>query len=189
MTILINELFYGTKTYHQQFTRFCEPIRQYLRIKDAAYFNVHKDGSAAVIHSNYKWMEGYIEGKYYNLDPHLVHPDNMLEGFCILIINDNYKYEEYSDEVLYESGNKFDYGFTYVEKSNDSFTAFCSTLDKFNNKFINTLPNQAEMIKFLIQKLDHQVKASFLGLQQNKAQLINLKGELFFQQRGIVFPK
>lgn len=187
MTILTNELFHGTKTYYQKLAQLSEPIKQYLEVKDVTYFNVHRDGDLAIIHSNYEWMEGYIEGKYYNLDPHIVHPDNMLAGFCVLLIKNNYKYEHYSDVVLCESKDDFDYGFTYVEKGNDNFTAFCFTVDKNNHKFINTLFNQSEIIKFLIQKLDYQIRTSFLELQQNKVQVINLKGDLFFQQRGIVF--
>lgn len=104
MARLANELLHGTKMYYKQFAQACEPVKQYLEIKDSAYFNVYKDGSLISIHSNYSWMKGYVEGKHYNLDPHIVHPDNISEGFSPFILNDRYQYAAYDDTAsLYKA--------------------------------------------------------------------------------------
>ena len=184
---MIEELFYGTKMYHQQFSKLCQPLQKYLGTYNAVYSNVNIDSSMANIHSNYGWMEDYIKGQHYNLDPHMVHPNNMSEGFALLTINDAYKYQEYNDVILESVANKLEYGFTYVTKTNVDFTAWSFTTNKNNHQFINILLNQPQTIKFFIQKLENQLKSIFTDLQKNRVQLINLKGNLFFQQTGIVF--
>lgn len=183
---MTDELFYGTKMYHQPFSKLCEPLQQYLGTSNAAYFNVNADSSVTNIHSNYKWMENYIRGQHYDLDPHMVHPNNMTEGFALLCIDDTYRYQKYQD-VLENVANVSAYGFTYVTKTDFDFTAWCFTTNQSSHKFINTLFNQSQIIKSLIQNLEKQLKSTFLDLEDNKARLINLKGNLFFQQTGIVF--
>ncbi|HXH55597.1 MAG TPA: hypothetical protein VNK03_07650 [Gammaproteobacteria bacterium] len=185
--MMSDELFYDTKMYHQQFAKLFEPLQQYLGTNNAAYFHVNTDSSVTNIHSNYKWMENYVRGQHYNSDPHMVHPDNMSEGFAILTIEDTYKYQEYNDTVILDAAeNKFNYGFSYVTKTDLDFTAWCFTTNTNNHKFINILLNQPHIIKSFIQKIENQMKLAFPELQQSKAKLIELKGDLFFRQIGIV---
>src|SRR5690349_3102354 len=108
---MTDELLYGTEKYHQTFIKLCEPLQQYLGTNKAAYFNVNVDSAIANIHSDYQWMKQYIAGQHYHLDPHMVHPDNMSEGFSLLSIDNTYKYQEYQD-VLDRRENVNDYGFT-----------------------------------------------------------------------------
>ncbi len=182
---MINELFYSTEKHHQAFLKLCEPVQQYLGTEKTAYFNINVDSTVANIHSDYEWMKRYVEEQHYHSDPHMVHPDNMSEGFSLLSIGDTYRYQEYQD-VLEHVENIGDYGFTYVTKTDVDFTAWCFTTNKNSHKFINTLLNQSQTIKSLIQKLEKQLKSTFPDLQKNKARLINLKGNLFFEQPGIV---
>lgn len=189
--MLVDDLFYGTKMHHKKFAELCEPIKRYLGITDVAYLNVNKDGSIVDIHSNHKWKKKYIEQHCYKIDPHMVHPDNMHAGFCMLMINDDYKYQEYNDVMLYETSHKFNfyYGFTYVTKTHSDFTALCFTTNKNNNQIINRLLNEAGIIKYFFKKLNNQVILSFPDLQQNKVDLLKIKGNLFYKQTGIVFRK
>src|SRR5262249_17163385 len=119
--------------------------------------------------------------------PHMVHPDNMSPGFCVLLVRDGYHYQEYNDAIAYEAEDKFNYGFTYVVKTDTDFTAFCFTICKSDRQFINVLLNQARIVQVLIEKLNNQLEVSFPELHKNKVDLITLKGDPFFRQRGIVF--
>lgn len=180
-----NLLLYGTKTYHQQFSEVCDPLKQYLTINNATYLNINKDGELIYLHSDCAWMQSYIKGMHYKQDLHLVHPDNIGEGFCLLLIQDNYTYLPYNEVMLYEDQNKFDHGFSYIIKTDADFTAFCFTADN-GPKIINTLLNQSNIIKNFIQKLHLEVITSFKTLPENKSDLAALKGNLFFQQQGII---
>lgn len=59
----------------------------YLGVNRVAYFNINKDSSAVFLHFDPEWLDSYVKGKYYISDPHMVHPDNMDEGFSIIMKN------------------------------------------------------------------------------------------------------
>lgn len=183
-----DQLYWGTKTYGEKFLEFCETIKQFLDLDNVAYYDVNIDGGVINIHSSYKWMEGYIAGQHYLEDPHMVHPNNMHKGFCILLMNNNYNYQKYNDALLYDSKNKalFGYGFTCILKTKVGFTAFCFTTNK-NNHIINKVINEIKVIKLFIQKLDNQIKSLLKKQSQLKINLSKLKGERFFNQKGIIF--
>lgn len=184
-----DQLYLGTKTYGENFSKFCEPIKQFLDLDNEAYYNINIDGEMTNIHSNDKWMEEYIAGENYLQDPHMVHPNNIHKGFCVLLVN-NYNYQKYNDVILYGNANKslFEYGFTYVLKTNVDFTAFCFTTNK-SNYIINRLINETKVIELFIKNLDHQIKSllQLPKLTQSKIDLAQLKGERFFNQKGIIF--
>ena len=181
----LDNLFNGTKMYQQQFVALCETLQQYLGASNAAYLNINQDSGAVYIHSNLKWLEGYIDGEHYKLDRHMVHPNNMGQGFCLLMLSNIYNYQTYNDALLYTAENKFEYGFTYVIKTDTDFSAFSFTTDK--HKIINAPLNEGEIIKSFLQNINDQILTSFPKLEENRTNLVNLKGELFFQQSGIVF--
>lgn len=183
-----DRLYWGTENYGEKFLEFCQPIKQFLEIDNESYYNVNLDGNMINIHSNDKWIEGYIAGEHYLDDPHMVHPNNMHSGFCILMVNDTYKYQQYNDVLLYDRQNTpmFGYGFTYIVKTNFDFSAFCFTTNK-NNYIINKIINENKLIELFVQKLDEQIKSLLENIKELKISLPQLKGERFLNQKGIVF--
>ena len=183
-----NQLYLEAETYSNKFLELCDPIKQFLDLDNVAYYEVNSDGSATSIHSSYKWMEEYIAGEHYLEDPHMVHPSNMHKGFCIILVNNKYNYQKYNDLLLYDNKNKalFGYGFTYILKNKLGFTAFCFTTNK-SNYIINRVINEIKTIKLFVQKLDNKVKELLKNQPQLKINLSKLKGERFFNQKGIIF--
>lgn len=182
------QLYSGTKIYGEKFLEFCKPIKQFLDLDNEAYYNINMDGDMINIHSNYKWMEEYIAGEHYLEDLHMVHPSNIAKGFCMLLVK-NYNYQKYNDVLLYahKNENLFSYGFTYILKTNIDFSAFCFTTNK-SNHIINKIINKTKLIELFIQQLDHKIKSLLQKLPQSKIALPELKGERFFNQKGIIFP-
>ena len=90
--------------------------------------------------------------------------------------------------MLYDNKNKalFGYGFTYILKNKLGFTAFCFTTNK-SNYIINRVINEIKTIKLFVQRLDNKVKALLKNQPQLKLNLSTLKGERFFNQKGIIF--
>ena len=186
--MLTDALFYGTKKYHKQFDALCEPLKQYLGITTGVYLNTAQDGSMTNLLTNYKWLERYIEQGYFKQDPGIVHPDNIHNGFSFVTTSEDL---EYRDTMLKEAIYNFNFhhGFCYVEKTSSNFTLFYFATDKENTKMVNKIVNQAPMVKKLIRNLNKQVISQFKDLQDNKVDILKIKGDLFLEQKGIVFSE
>ena len=184
--MLADDLFYGTKKYHKRFGELCEPLKQYLGITTGAYINTNKDGERAGVNTNYKWIERYIEESYFKQDPGMVHPDNMSSGFTFVSTSDD---QEYKHTMLKDATQNFNlhHGFCYVEKTGSDFTLFYFATHKDNHKIVNKVANEAVMVRKLIRNLHQQVLSEFKDLQDNKVDIFKLKGNLFVEQKGIVF--
>lgn len=81
--MLTDEFFLGTKLYHQKIMEFCKPIVKYLGITHTIYVNIDKNGKTFCVCSDYKWVERFLEERYYQVDPFMVHPNNMHNGFSL----------------------------------------------------------------------------------------------------------
>jgi DNA-binding CsgD family transcriptional regulator len=186
--VLTDALFYGTKQYHKKFDELCKPLKEYLGITTGVYFNTAQDGSMTNVFTNYKWLERYIEQSYFKQDPGIVHPDNMHNGFTFVTTSND---REYRDTMLKEAVENFNFhhGFCYVEKTPANFTLFYFATDKENNKMINTIVNEAVMVRKLIRDLNKQVISELKDLQDNKVDVLKIKGDLFLEQKGIVFSE
>lgn len=184
--MLTDELFYGTKNHHKRFFELCDPIKQYLGVNTAVYLNVHQHGGVEAISSNHKWWDRFIEESYFKQDPGMVHPKNMNSGFSFVTTSDD---QEYKSTMLEEAVRKFNFhhGFCYVEKNCSSFTLFYFATHKENNGLINKVINEANLVKKFVRNLHKQIRSEFKGLEDNKADLLKLKGDLFSKQKGIVF--
>ena len=66
--MLTDEFFLGTKLYHQKFAELCRPLAEYLGVTHAIYVNIDKHGKIFSVCTHEKWIERFIEEKYYKFD-------------------------------------------------------------------------------------------------------------------------
>ena len=113
--MLTDEFFLGTKLYRQRFSELCRPLADYLGATHAIYINIDKNGRAFSICTHEKWVERFLEEHYYQLDPIMVHPDNIHNGFSFDNASDH---QEFKDTLLYDAVIKFNWcnSFAYIEK-------------------------------------------------------------------------
>lgn len=184
--MLADELFYGTKNHHKKFFELCDPMKKYFGVTTASYIHINQNGEMELIASNYKWIERFIEADYCKQDPALVHPKNMSSGFSFVTTSEDQEYKETMlEEVIHKFG--FHHGFCYAEKNGSSFVVFYFATHKENNNMINKIINEANLVKKFIRNLNKNIITEFKDLQDNKVDLFKLKGDLFLEQKGIVF--
>lgn len=188
--MLADEFLLGTKLYHKKFVELCDPIVKYLGTTEAMYINIDKDGRMFSIATCVKWWERLLEEQYYKLDPFMVHPHNIHNGFAL----DNSSDEQaFKDILLYDSIVNFNlcHSFVYIEKNpnNNGYIGFCFATNKHNHKIISRLINESQIIKTLIRNLHNNlVPIINKDLQENKVDFITMKGqELFTNQKGLIF--
>ncbi|MGI9214927.1 MAG: hypothetical protein ACR2HS_04645, partial [Gammaproteobacteria bacterium] len=144
--MLTDELFNGTKLFHNKLSELLHPLKQYLGVTQGDYIKVHQDGSLINIHTDYKWMERYLEKGYYKNDPSFVHPNNASNGFAFLpAVTD----ELYKNSLLKEAIEEFNFhhSFVYIEKSKDSYTMVGFGTDKNNSGMPNKVLNSNNLVK------------------------------------------
>ncbi|MGD0465618.1 MAG: LuxR C-terminal-related transcriptional regulator [Gammaproteobacteria bacterium] len=187
--MLTDDFFLGTKLYHKKFTELCKPIVKYLGITSVIYLNIDKNGRMFITSDNFKWMERFLEEKYYKLDPLMVHPNNIHNGFSF----DNASNEqEFKDRLLYDAVVNFGlcHSFVFIEKAanNDGYSGFAFATTKDNYQIFNRLINEAHIIKKFIRNLNNKVLLmASKDLQENRMDFASLKGDLFHSQKGLVF--
>ncbi len=186
--MLTDEFFLGTKLYHKKFLNLCKPLARYLGITHAIYVNIDKNGRLFSICTHPKWVERFLEEKYYLLDPLMVHPKNMHNGFSFDIASND---QDFKDTLLYDAVIKFDWchSFAYMEKTGDGgYFAFDFGTTKENYKIINRLINEMQIVKKVIKNLHNKMKLMMIAdLQENKMDFATLKGDWFYSQKGLVF--
>jgi len=184
---LADAFFLGTKLYQKKFSELCAPLANYLGATHAIYINIDKYGRAFSICTHETWVERFLEERYYQLDPLMVHPDNIHNGFSF----DNASEDEaFKSTMLYDAVVKFNWcnSFAYIEKmSNGGYFGFDFGTTKDNYYMVNRLINEARVIKNLIRNLNTQLMAITLDLQEERMDFAALKGEVFYTQKGLVF--
>lgn len=185
--MLTDEFFLGTKLYRQKLMELCKPLIKYLGITHAIYINIDKHGKTFCICSDDKWVERFLEERYYEVDPFMVHPNNMHNGFSFDNASDH---QDFKDTLLYEAVTKFNWcnSFAYIEKmDNGSYFGIDFGTAKDNRQVINRLMNESHIIRKFIRDLHKNLVAATLDLQENKMDFAALKGEAFHTQKGLVF--
>lgn len=179
--MITDELFYGTKLFHKKLDEIFYPLKQYLGITQGDYIKVNAEGSLINIHTDYKWMERYLEKEFHINDPSFVHPKNASSGFAFLPAVDN---ESYKNSLLKEAIDNFDFhhSFIYVEKSNNSYTILGFGTDKENFSMPNKVLNSMGFLKKIIRKIINQIAIETKVLQENKVDLLKFKKDLFYHQ-------
>ncbi len=185
--MLTDEFFLGTKLYHKKFSELCKPIADYLGSTHAIYFNVDKNGRAFSICTHETWVERLLEEHYYKLDPLMVSPNNIHNGFSFDNASND---QEFKDKLLYDAIIKWNWcnSFAYIEKTTDGgYFGFDFGTTKDNHKMINRLINESAVVKKLIRNINKQLIAITPHLQDNRMDFARLKGEAFYNQKGLVF--
>lgn len=179
--MLTDELFYGTKLFHNKLAELLYPLKQYLGITQGDYIKVDRDGTLINIHTDHRWMERYLEKEFHKNDPSFVHPNNASNGFAFLPAVDD---ELYKNSLLKEAIEEFDFhhGFVYIEKTKDSYTMLGFGTDKNNSNMPNKVLNSTNLVKKIIKKIINQIVLETSKLQENKVDLIKFKGDLFYKQ-------
>ena len=165
--MLTDELFYGTKLFHNKLSELLYPLKQYLGVTQGDYIKVHQDGSLINIHTDYKWMERYLEKGYYKNDPSFVHPNNASNGFAFLPAVDD---ELYKNSLLKEAIEEFDFhhSFVYIEKTKDSYTMVGFGTDKNNPGMPNKVLNSNNLVKKIIQNIIKEIILETNELEEKK---------------------
>ncbi len=185
---LSDEYFLGTKLYHKKFAELITPIANFLGITNAIYINIDKHGRMFSICDMPNWVERVLENHYYNLDPFMVHPNNIHNGFAF---DKSYPDQEFEDVFLYDAVVNFKlcHSFVYTEKTSDNgYIGFGFATTKNNGAIINRLLMESLIIKKLIRDLNK--KLTFIinkDLKENRMDFAHLKGSLFKTQKGLVF--
>lgn len=184
--MLTDEFFLPTKLYHKNLTELCKPMAQYLGITKAMYGHVEQQGGIFAICSDKPWIEQFLENEYYQLDPVMVHPNNIHNGFAFVITS---KSQEFKDEQLYDITINFNWhhGFVYVEKLADgSFFWYGFATDKENYQLTNRLVNEAPRVKRVIKNIHKKLTTTIQ--ETHKMDFASLKGKgLFDTQKGLTF--
>jgi DNA-binding CsgD family transcriptional regulator len=191
---LADEFFLGTKLYHQKFTELCKPIFKYLGLTYAKYINVNKNGRMFYMCTNYSWVERVLEERYYIIDPLMVHPNNISNGFAVdnsCRDREHREHREYTDAFLYDAAVNFDvwHSFAFVEKNaNGGYHSFVFATTKENFYICNRLINEAPVVRRFVRQLSKQVKLLIAkDLQENHMDFAMLKGDVFYSQTGLTF--
>lgn len=186
--MLTDEFFLGTKLYHKKLAELCLPIANYLGTTHAIYVNVDKDGRLFSVCTHSKWVQRFLEEQYYNLDPFMVNPKNIHNGFSFDSASDE---QEFKDVFLYDAAINFHlyHSFVYIEKiKGGGYYGFAFATNKENYKIMNRLMNESQIVKKLIRDLHYQLTlAIFKDLQEKKMDFAALKGDLFHNQKGLIF--
>lgn len=184
---LTDEFFVGTKLYHKKFTELCRPIAKYLGSTHVMYINIDKHGKAFSICTHHKWVERLIEEHYYKIDPLMVHPNNIHNGFSFDSASPD---QEFKDTLLYDAIIKFNWcnSFAYIEKTPDGgYFGFDFGTTKDNYKVANRLMNESHIVKRAIRDLHKKLWLATKDLQENRMDFAAMKGDLFHSQQGLVF--
>ncbi len=184
--MLTDGFFLGTKLYGKNFSEFCEPLAKYLGIITAIYINIDKNGRAFSIFSDLRWAERFVEGHYYKVDPLMVHPDHMHNGFAFDEASDDQEFRE----IFYEANINFNWyhSFVYTEKNPEGgYFGFAFGTYEDNLKMVSRLINEAPLVKKMIRNLHKRLMLTTHDLQENKMDFASLKGDVYYTQKGLVF--
>ncbi|HXH54241.1 MAG TPA: LuxR C-terminal-related transcriptional regulator [Gammaproteobacteria bacterium] len=186
--MLTDEFFLGTKLYHNKLAELCKPLADYLGITQGVYVNIDKNSRFFGIYTHSGLGQRVVEEEYYKTDPFLVHPNNIHNGFAL----DNASTEqEFKDTFLYDATINFNcyHSFVYTEKTSDGgYYGFAFATAKDNYRMNNRLMNETQIIKKAIRDLNNKLSLVVeKDLQENRMDFATLKGDLFHQQKGLVF--
>ena len=187
--MLADEFFLGTKLHHKKFDELCQPILKYLGATYAIFINVDHNGMMFSTCTYPAWIERFLEEQYYKLDPFMVHPDNIHNGFCFDNASDD---QEFKDKFLYDCSVNFNlcHSFVYVEKksNNNGYFGFGFATTRDNYQMNSRLINEVQIVKKFIRLLNNNfMKIIDKDLKERSMDFRSLKGELFTSQRGIIF--
>ena len=185
--MLEDDFFAGTKTYNTALDRFCLPLKKLLGVTYAMYFNIDKNNQAIHICTDQEWTQKYVENKYYNIDPLLVDPNNMHNGFAF---NNACGHKDFKNLLLYDAEVNFNlcHSFVYVEKiAGGGYFGIGFATDPGNYKISELLLNERDIVKLTIRELNKNIVREISNLDEKRMYLPDLKKDLFFTQKGLVF--
>jgi hypothetical protein len=185
--MLTDEFMLGTKLYRKQLMELCEPMAHYFGTTHAIYFNVDKQGRAYSVCTDVRWIERFLDEQYYIVDPLMVHPANIQNGFAF---DEDSSEQGFTNTLLYDAVVKFDcnHSFCYMEKTTEGGyfgVSFATTKD--NIQIVDRVKNESHIVKGLIQALNQKIIHMTRDLQDNAMDFAALKGDAFYSQKGLVF--
>lgn len=185
--MLTDDFFLGTKLYSRNLIELCKPLAKYMGITHAIYVHVDKQGRMFCICTDPKWVELFLAEQYYKLDPLMVHPNNIHNGFSF---DNASEHQEFKDMLLYNAVIKFNWchSFAYIEKTAEGgYFGFDFGTTKENHQIVNRLINESHIIKKFIRTLHKKITSLIKDLSEKKMDFHLLKGDLFHSQKGLVF--
>jgi len=185
-----DDFFRGTKGYRDKLIEFCKPIMDYMGVTHTIYVNVDKHGRMFSICTHPTWVERFLEEQYYLLDPLMVHPDNIHNGFSFDSSSDH---QEFKDILLYDAVVKFNWchSFAYIEKTAaGGYFGFDFGTRKDNHQIINRLIGESQIVKRFLRDLNKKLmRLAKRDIEDHAMDFAGLKGPVFHTQRGLVFKE
>lgn len=185
--MLADEFFAGTKQFGQKFIKLCQPMANYLGVTHVIYLLVSKEGMMFNLCTHPDWIERLLQEQYYKLDPLMVHPNNMHNGFFF----DSASIDlEFKDTLLYDAVINFNWchSFAYIEKiPSGGYFGFDFGTAKENHTMISRLVNETVIIKKMIRELHKKIMSLIENWSEFMMDFASLKGDLFVTQKGLVF--
>lgn len=185
--MLTNEFFMGTQLYQKKLVDLCKPMANYMGITHAIYVDIDKEGKMFTVCTHDKWMERIIEKRYYKLDPLMVHPSNIDNGFAF---DEGVQDLEFKNRLIKDAAEQCNWyhGFSYIEK--DAAGGYCGInfgTREDNLQIINQVMNEPHKIKKYIRALKKNLSGIASDLKNKRIDLAALKGDAFYTQKGIVY--
>ena len=187
--MLADDFFYGTQLYSQKLQSLCGPLARYLGITEAIYINIDPQGGALNVSTHPGWTQRFLEERYYQLDPFMVHPDNIQSGFSF---DGAHESHDFKDKFLHDAVVRFNmcHSFVYIEKMiSGGYFGFAFATSKNNPEMIDRLMNESQVVKKMIRHLNKQLITTLRDLEEHRMDFAALKGDLFHTQKGIIIKK
>lgn len=167
--------------------QLCTPVFDHFGVVHAFIVSVSKNGAGSLASTTPELTEYFIDKNYIRIDPHIVCYDNMSTGFAYSSEYDQFDYEA---AVLNDIERRFGicHTFNIVRKYEDYYRVFGFSTTRENKAIYNNLLSEYALINAFIDSLEIQLDAGFKEYKECSIDIVSLKGDFFYKQKGIHNP-
>lgn len=176
----------GAKQYQSQFTTICAPLQNYFGMNAISYVRINSKGKLINLHTHLPSLQHCLDQTYYNCDPSMVDPDNMTSGFAI---GASYTPGAYTNIMLQDCIARFDlsHACSYVEKNKNEYNLFGFNAPLCNSTIIHRMIAEKKILSRFIRNIQKFLDENHASLQTIAVDFARIKGEVFYQQPGVVY--
>ncbi len=158
---------------HDTIRRLCRPVRDRLDVAYVTYHRITNDGHWSALVDRPDWAEQYVENAYYQIDPHLRHPDQYDPG--VYLLNDVGSTD--FQEMAQKESEKFGIykTLTLIEKSKDCVEMMGFSVAKNRPGLLNQVP----YLKLFMNYFKQEGAELLDRVQADPVDLVELKGAAF----------
>ncbi len=184
---LLDDFHAGTRLYGKNVAEICQPMYQYFGINSAAVIEIDRNDRVFNIHTNHEWIDNCLEKEYYKDDPHIISPKNMGNGFTLWSTREE---QEYKAGILHDINHNFNmcHGVTYVQSNSYGYKVFAFSAEREHTGVHSKIISSLSLFRKFITYFDEKLNSIRMNLNSRKVLAPELKGNLFYQQKGIIQP-